>query len=392
MSVARTSVKGIVFCNSAKAYNGVTLLTPVNGTGVWLIDMHGNYVNYWEMGYKPGCYGELLPNGNLLYAGRVEHAPLADMEGAGGILLEVDWDGNIVWQYEDSYLHHAFYRMKNGNTLVLKWVKVPKEIAAKVKGGDPGTERKGQMWGDSIQEITPDGKVAWEWIAHEHLDPEVDVSCPVCPRSDWTHANACVELPDGNILTCFMKNDTVAIIDRKTGDVNWRWGAVELAHPHSPTMLDNGNILVFDNGLHQRGINVANSRVLEVNPKTNEIEWSYKEETNMLFYSSTMSSCQRLPNGNTFICEGTTGRLFEVTPKGELVWEYVNNLPSYEPAALKSKHCAVYSAYRYGIDYSGLRRPVSVPEERQSAPGTSAPAVVSTKEETLRTRIQRLGY
>ena len=217
MGIAYTSIKGIVFCDSTKVYNGVTLFTPMDGTGVWLIDMLGRVAHHWDMGYKPGCYGELLPNGNLLYAGKMDNGPLADFEGAGGILLEVDWDGNVVWEYKDPYLHHAFYRMKNGNTLVLKWIQVPDQIAAKVKGGDPGTEREGVMWGDVIQEISPDGKVAWEWIAHENLDPEVDITCPICPRSTWTHANGVVELPDGDILVSFMKINTIAILEQSVG-------------------------------------------------------------------------------------------------------------------------------------------------------------------------------
>ena len=390
MDVAYTSIKGIVFCDSSRAYDGVTLFTPIDGTRAWLIDMLGRPVHHWDMGYKPGCYGELLPNGNLLYAGKVDNGPLADLEGAGGILLEVDWDGNVTREYKDPYLHHAFYRLKNGNMLVLKWVQVPDQIATKVKGGDPGTERKGVMWGDAIQEIGPEGKVVWEWIAHEHLDPEVDILCPICPRTTWTHANAVAELQDGNILVSFMKNNTLAIIDKKTGDIKWRWGRDELGHQHSASVLDNGNILVFENGFHGIRLNLGFSRVLEINPNAGAIVWSYFEQDKPKpsFYSPTMSSCQRLPNGNTFICEGIWGTLFEVTPNGELVWEYVNNLPSYETAPTKSKPCPVYCAYRYGMDYSGLKRPIPAPQERQSAPGTAR----VKKEEALKARLSHLGY
>ncbi len=391
MGVVFASIKGLTYYDSRKACLGVTLFTPVDGTGVWLIDMEGRLVNYWEMGYKPGCYGELLPNGNLLYAGKVEDGPLAELEGAGGILLEVDWDGKIVWEYRDPYLHHAFYRVKNGNTLILKWMKVPDDIAAEVKGGDPGTEREGVMWGDAIQEITPEGKVAWEWIGHEHLDPKVDTTCPICPRSEWTHANAVIELSDGNILASFMKNNTLAIIDKKTGDIKWRWGQHELAHQHAPSVLDNGNILVFDNGLHSDGgYGEAFSRTVEINPSNNKMAWSYGifMDASGSFYSSTLSSCQRLPNGNTFICEGITGRLFEVMSRGDLVWEYVNGLPLHEASPIRLKYCPVYAAYRYEMDYSGLRRPLPVPEARQVAPGTPAPPA----EAAVQSRLASLGY
>jgi hypothetical protein len=383
--------------DSKRTYTGLTLFTPTEGEGAWLIDMMGRLVNHWKTGYQPGYDAQLLPNGNLLYAGKVANGPLADLDDAGGgILLEVDWDSNVVWEYKDPYLHHAFDRTKNGNTLVLKWVEMPSDIAARVKGGDPGTERNGVMWGDAIQEITPDGKVLWEWIAHEHLDPGVTPRCPACPRSIWTHANAVSELPDGNILASFMKINTIAIIDKKTGNIKWQWGPGnlphqhspnQLAHQHCPTMLDNGNILVFDNGMHPNGFSFGFSRVVEVSPKTNEIVWSYGGGAQTCeFYSSTLGSCQRLPNGNTLICEGTTGRVFEVNTSSELVWEFANNLPSYETYPAQTRSHMVCSAHRYGMDYSGLKRPVPLPMEQEFVPG--APV----KEETTKARLELLGY
>lgn len=385
MSVSRTSLKGVTFYDSVRAYNGVTLFTPKLGKGVWLIDMLGRFVNYWETPYEPGCDAQLLHNGNLLYMGKVPNGPLVNLEGTGGILLELDWDNKLIWKYEDPYLHHTFCRMRNGNTMVIKWIRVPERAAAKVKGGVPATERDGVMWGDALQEITPSGEVIWEWIAHEHLDPELDSICPVCPRSEWTHTNACVVLEDGNILTSFMKTHTIAIIDKKTGDIKWRWGFGELAHQHSPTMLDNGNILVFDNGLHARGFPSGFSRVVEINPITNKMVWAYEGGgAATQFYSSTMGNCQRLPNGNTLICQGTTGRVFEVTSRQELTWEFVNNLPLYEPSPIKTKSYMVYSAYRYGPAYPGLTGAI-VREERE--------AIYSTgDEEAVRSRLKLLGY
>jgi len=51
--------------------------------------------------------------------------------------------------------------MDNGNTMILRKVNVPDDVARKVKGGMPGTELNGVMRADSFQEITPDGKVVW---------------------------------------------------------------------------------------------------------------------------------------------------------------------------------------------------------------------------------------
>ena len=390
MNAAFTSIKGLTYYDTWKACVGVTLFTPVEGTGVWLIDMIGNVVNYWEMGYKPGCYGELLPSGNLLYEGKVEDGPLADVEGAGGILLEVNWEGKVAWEYRDPYLHHAFHRMRNGNTLALKWVELPSKITAKIKGGIPETEREGVIWGDAVQEITPEGRVAWEWIGYEHLAYSTDVICPLCHRNTWTHANSIVELPNGNILINFMKTHTIAIVNKKTGDIKWRWGPGEVAHPHCLSVLDNGNILLFDNGLHANGLIEGFSRALEVDPDTSELVWAYGAFADDFhtFYSPTMSSCQRLRNGNTLICEGITGRLFEVTGSGEPVWEYVNDLPSRETSPMKASLCSVYAAYRYEIGYPGLKRRIPLPSARQSAPG----AAHTKKEAAWRSRLERVGY
>jgi len=153
-------------------------------------------------------------------------------------------------------------------------------------------------------------------------------------------------------------------------------------------MLDNGNILVFDNDYHPYEFALGRSKVLEVNPKTNKIVWVYGGgDIAREFYSSTVASCQRLPNGNTLICEGTTGRIFEATPLLEMVWEFANNLPSYEPYPAQTGSQMVCSAYRYGLDYSGLKEPVSQPIERQAAPGTVVEAKAAVK-----ARLEYLGY
>lgn len=367
----------------------------MDGKDVWLIDMQGRTINHWEMPCVPGCHGELLPNRNLLYAGKIDNGPLVDFEGAGGILIEMDWNGKIVWQYEDPYLHHTFYRMRNGNTMVLKWVKVPHEVAIKVKSGLPGTEREGVMWSDAFQEITSAGKVVWEWLAYEHLDPEVDIICPICSRAEWTHATSFDVLKNGDILVSFMRTNTVAIIDKKTGDIKWRWGQGEIGHQNDATVLDNGNILVFDNGRHAPGIGLGFSRIVEVNPITNNMVWQYREDPPFYFYSSFLGSVQKLPNENFLICEGTTGRIFEITPRGELAWEFVSPY-RYHSSGEWGYHNFVFSAYRYDFRYEGLAdqdvRRARAKQGVQEVKKPEIPKAISTQEARMRSRLEDLGY
>jgi hypothetical protein len=118
-------------------------------------------------------------------------------------------------------------------------------------------------------------------------------------------------------------------------------------------------VLLFDNGSHRRGQGVPYSRVIEIDPATNQIVWEYRGEPPFSFYSPVISSAERLPNGNTLICEGSAGRLFEVTPDKEIVWEYIN--PVFTPGAgaagggpLDASN-AVFRAHRYGPDYPALQ-------------------------------------
>ena len=52
--------------------------------------------------------------------------------------------------------------------------------------------------------------------------------------------------------------------------------------------------------------------------------WSYSAPKKSDFFASFISGTHRLPNGNTIICSGPNGTLFEVTPQKELVWKYIN--------------------------------------------------------------------
>ncbi len=132
------------------------------------------------------------------------------------------------------------------------------------------------------------------------------------------------EAPAGSILFCARHLDSIGIIDPTTENIVWHWGIGELQWPHHPSLLANGHILVFDNGIARQ-----QSRLLELDPATNATTWRY--EPGPTFFSRSRGSAQRLPGGHTLVTESTRGRVFEIDEAGEIVWEFLN--PHTDPAS-----------------------------------------------------------
>jgi hypothetical protein len=345
-----------------RAFAGYTLFTTsAGGRKVYLIDMHGEVVHTWSMPYPPGLYGYLTERGTLLYNGRILEEPtrfISTQPWKAGALLEMDWDGRVLWEVLHPDHHHDGILLRNGNVMLCCMARLPDDVATRVQGGQSGTEHEGAMCADYLVEMTTAGEVVWEWHSWEHLDPGVDRITAVQElRHEWTHGNSVAELPDGNLLVSYRNISTVAIIERRSGAIVWKLGAPPLAQQHAPVPLPNGNLLIFDNGVHRLDHPTPYSRVIEVDPATKDIVWSYQEPQVFDFFSPYISNAQRLPNGNTLICEGSFGRLFEVTPERELVWEYVN--PFFEASPLDSSQPPanrVFRAYRYSAEQIELAR------------------------------------
>ena len=269
---------------------------------------------------------------------------------------------------------------------------------------------------DYIFEVSWDGEVLWEWLASDHIQElgfsedarnAIYRSVPWHEgrqSADWIHLNSATYIgpnrwygagderfhPD-NIIISSRTANIVAIIERATGAIVWRMGpdyressalqelgqVIGQHHPHIiPEGLPGaGNLLLFDNGGNAgygpgtpsapTGVNNVtrmNSRVLEINPVTFEKVWEYSIAglPGFLFYSTFVSSAQRLLNGNTLITEGVVGRVFEVTPGNEIVWEYMN--PHFDENGAPN---LVYRAYR--VPYEWVPR-LPQPEERAVVP------------------------
>jgi len=346
----RRSRTGLVAHDPDRAFRGYTLFTPMFGDGtVYLLDMGGEVVHTWRLPYRPGLYGYLLDDGRLFYSGKVME-DLERFEGwprfKAGAALEVDWSSRVLWEVRHPDHHHDARRLRNGNVLLLCLRPVPDALRARIRGGVPETETPAGIYGDYLVEMTTRGEVVWEWRSWEHLDPETEVITPQDHRHEWTHGNTVAELPDGNLVLSFRNVSTICIVDRPTGRITWKLGSPPLAQQHDPRPLENGHLLIFDNGPHRRDHPAPYSRVIEVDPHTRGIVWEYRDQSLFDFFSPYIGGAQRLPNGNTLICEGCRGRIFEVTLDGQVVWEYVNPHFYFESSRAGLNNW-VFRAFRY---------------------------------------------
>ena len=324
----RMSKTGLTALERTRACPGYTLYSPMSGPGdVYLLNLDGEEVHHWSMPDPPGLYGYLLPNGNLFYGGKLKD----DMWGRfqswkrfkGGVMMEVDWDGNVIWEHHDKDHHHDARRTEAGGAIYLTVELMAPEVAAKVKGGNPLTGEN-SMWADVIVEVDASGNRVWEWHATDHLDFERDLITFNDSRDEWSHGNTVSEVSDNRVMFSFRNISTVGMIDKASGEIVWRLGGEALAQQHDPSELADGNILIYDNGSHSAHHPLPFSRVIEVNPATNQIVWEYFDTPAYNFFSPYISGARRLQNGNTLITEGMFGRMFQVAPNGDIVWEYIN--------------------------------------------------------------------
>jgi hypothetical protein len=356
---------GLTHYEPAASVKGYTLVTPLQGDASYLIDMQGQVAHRWHYPHVRTFYSQLLPTGNLMVMGSERAVPPPVVEpgsvppfeigirrigGNATHLWELDWDGNVVWQYYNPTIHHDFVRTADGHTLMPSFTEVPTEIARAVRGGYRDSVKMAPLISDDFIEIDAAGKEVARIHLWELLDPRRDPICPLERRVEWTHTNSVALTKEGNIVFSCRANSRIGMIERSSGKLIWKYGAPDTHHQHHASVLDNGNIQVFDNGMHRIGM--PRSAVVEINPKDSKVVWQYTADPDIQFFSAHISGAERLTGGNVLICEGAPGRVFEITKTGDVVWEWVSPFTNRNPAGNLANW--LFRAHRFAIDHPAL--------------------------------------
>lgn len=319
----------------------------------------GNPVGYYTPGMEP-----MLEGGKTLILGNSYPDPnatayISDTALFDDILWELDWDGTVLWQWE-GWQHFDQFGF---------------DAAAK----------------DAIMKEPGRGGTT-DWL-------HANAASWIGPNK-WYDAGDLRFHPD-NIILSFRQANMVLIVARydhpdgqwASGDVIWRVGpdysadfpehrigqiiGQHCAHVIPQGLPGAGNVLVFDNGGNAGhgavvpGLNKGTTpnklrdftRVIEFDPITMDLVWEYRQQyptvdydgdgdikgNERKFFSGFISGAQRLENGNTLICEGACGRVFEVTTDGDIVWEYVSPYTGKPGGMFKQNN--VFRAYRVPVSW-----------------------------------------
>jgi hypothetical protein len=366
--------RGVILNQKALSSPGLNLLTSMKLGRSHLLDAEGNILHTWESNDSIGndwLYAEMDTAGNLFVI----------VIGLG--LVKMDWNSAVTWvsrASDNPYLgragagyHHDLELAGSGDIYILA-----QELRdVDLDGGERGRglrkirrrePRKREIRDNSVVVMDHEGRPGrkmsifdivgrrmadgiMEYISERESQFRRMGVVKVC--TDVFHSNTVEEIRmdmgvagKGDLLTCIRNLDLIAVLDPEEEVLKWSWGPGVLEFPHNPSVVGDGNILIFDNGRRDRGY----SRVLEIDPRKEEIVWNFEADPRRDFFSPVMGSSQRLGNGNTLITESTKGRVFEVTADRRTVWDF-RNFEEAGTSEAQGRRSTIYRMVRYPPGY-----------------------------------------
>lgn len=312
---------GVVRFDPERSAPGVNLYTSGHGPEAVLMDMEGRPIHRWRLPFER-AFPEAAPTTDTAFFRRARLLP-------DGRLLALYQTGGVVFLDRESHLlgrcpgnfYNDFFVSGDGRIWTLG-----KAVAT---GSDAPERLDDSLVLLRFRGAGEDCREARRISLTRAFErsPFAALLEPMAPAGDVLHANAVAELDGslahrsplfarGNLLVSLREIDVVAIVDPEEERVVWArrgpWDA-----QHDPSLLESGRILLFDN----RG-REGHSRLLEIDPLTDDLAWTWEADPPATFSSSLAGTVDRLPDGNTLVTESVPGRAFELDPEGRIVWEF----------------------------------------------------------------------
>ncbi len=255
---------------------------------------------------------------NTLYTNGLYRFGLRGLDGGHWVFMDENYNRvEAPFNVPGHHDLHEILELQNGNFLVILNQRDYEPLPAK------DCEQNCLLITQDLVQVDPNGNIVHVYELDSFYD---ETDSPAIREMqagyrgrvnvyDVTHINSAFEDPDGNIAISVRQFDEVANIDMTTGEVVWVLGGEKspynqftilddpqngFSHQHHATILENGNVMVFDNGnLHDDQHSRAVEYELDFEEMTATLVWSYTPPEE--FYTPTLGSTQRLPDGNTLI-------------------------------------------------------------------------------------------
>lgn len=326
---------------------------------------------------------------------------------------ELVWATDVI--NDDNYrIHHGIMPMPNGNILTIAWEYISDEDAI-AAGRDPELLTGDGLWPDIFLEIEREtGEIVWQWRVWDHLIQDFDPDAPnygvvadhpnkvdlnyydayAGDIPDWIHANTMAYNAElDQIAISAREFNEVWIVDHsltteeaatEAGDLLYRWGNPEaydrggpedqvLHWQHDVQWIPEGypgagNIIAYSNIHTAEDGETRYSSIIEFTPplqadgtyplvdgqpyEPNSPAWTYVADDPASLFSQYISGVQRLPDGNTLIIQGSSGRLVEVNSNGDVVWDFLTPVRRSMADPLENNNqLAIFRARRYQPDF-----------------------------------------
>jgi len=332
---AAGSAGGMRLVDVERVWPGYALYFSGHAPEALLVDLEGRVLHRWHIAFDevwpdyPRTIqrdhsrfffrrGYLYENGDLLVV----------FEGYG--LVKLDRDSRILWSRQNR-AHHDIDVLADGRIVTLTRTA---RVIPRIDPERPKVE-------DFIVTLDEQGRELERVSILEALERSpwsdevgaVDTRLPTrfkakARAGDLFHTNA-VEivredhprlpwLRRGHALISLRFLSALAVVDLKQERFVWLHRG-EFVGQHDPHLLSGNRMLVFDNGNH-----VQRSRAVELDLSDGGVLWEYPEEGETDVFSRCCGTVARLPNGNTLLVFTDMGLAQEVTPEGELVWEFAS--------------------------------------------------------------------
>lgn len=319
-----------------------------------LIDNHGEVRWYWQVDDIGVRAASITPRGTLLamlrpfvkdvaddrpmtpeeVRGEAHKKPMrrGSMGFAGGTgLAEVSLTGELMWRLdldkvekekEFQVIHHDVLMDATGHIHTLYRPKKVADIEV------DGVRRRDTLGGDGILVIDSLGRVIKTWSAWDIWDIEKDPYIAEY-RYDRFHLNGLCFDRDGHYLLSAPIEDQIWKVDAGTGALRWRLGrggdfamdtAAFFSFQHAPYVLDNGDLMLFDNGLHTER---SRAKAFRLDEEARTARTVINAPLPADRYTSRMGNATLLPNGNLLQCSSKTGSVMVTDQTGRILWESV---------------------------------------------------------------------